>query len=64
MDRRIEDMMDDDRIREIAAEMARNYGEYFDALRPDGQLKWYWKAAVAVVAIESAGYEIKPKDPA
>jgi len=51
--------MDDDRIREVAAAMARAGGREFESLRAERQLYWYCKAGLMVDAIEAAGYEVR-----
>jgi len=54
-------MMDDDRIREVAAAMARAEGQEFESLRAERQIHWYCRARFAVDAIEGAGFEVRRK---
>lgn len=54
-------MMKDERVREVAAAMARESGEEFESLRVDGQLFWYCRAEFTVKALEAAGYEVRRK---
>ena len=53
--------MKDERVREVAAAMARESGDEFESLRVEKQIYWYCRAEFAVKALEAAGYEVRKR---